>query len=98
MGWMSCYRCWKSGEHLSYECEAPSRRVTCGLDTVKTGISCGGEYAPLKCMIKGYDPPRKQVPEAYMEKLRNWATSNNVKFGKNGGGPPLDPYRRPERA
>ena len=70
MGWMSCYRCWKYGEHLSYECEAPSRCVTCGLDSVKTGISCDGEYAPLKCMIKGYDPPRK-VPEAYMEKMRN---------------------------
>ena len=82
MGWMSCYRCWKSGEHLSYECDkAPSRCVTCGLDTVKTGISCGGEYDPLKCMIKGYEPPRK-VPEAYMEKMRNWATKNNVKFGK----------------
>ena len=49
--------------------------------TVKTGISCGGEYDPLKCMIKGYEPPRK-VPEAYMEKMRNWATKNNVKFGK----------------
>ena len=82
MGWMSCHRCWKSGEHLSYECDkAPSRCVTCGLDTVKTGISCGGEYDPLKCMIKGYEPPRK-VPEAYMEKMRNWATKNNVKFGK----------------
>ena len=81
---------WRS-PFVKYECDkAPSRCVTCGLDTVKTGISCGGEYDPLKCMIKGYEPPRK-VPEAYMEKMRNWATKNNVEFGKpscDGGKPP----------
>ena len=44
-------------------------------------MSCGGEYDPLKCMIKGYWPPHK-VPDAYIEKLRNWAATNNVRFGK----------------
>ena len=55
MGWQVCYRCWKSGDHLSYECDkAPSTCVTCGLDAAKARISCGGECDPLKCMIKGY--------------------------------------------
>ena len=101
MGWISrlpLLEVWRT-PFVRVRQGALQMRHLCGLDTVKTGIStCGGEYDPLKCMIKGYDPPRKQVPEAYMEKLRNWATSNNVKFGKNRGGPPLDPYRRPERA
>ena len=44
-------------------------------------MSCGGEYDPLKCMIKGYWPPGR-VPDAYIEKLRNWAATNNVRFGK----------------
>ena len=82
MGWQVCYRCWKAGDHLSYECDkVASTCVTCGLDAAKARISCGGEYDPLKCMIKGYESPRK-VPEAYMDKLRNWAATHNVKFGK----------------
>ena len=32
-------------------------------------------------MIKGYWPPGR-VPDAYIEKLRNWAATNNVRFGK----------------
>ena len=55
--------------------------TSCGLDSAKARMSCGGEYDPLKCMIKGYWPPHK-VPDAYIDKLRNWAATNNVKFGK----------------
>ena len=81
-GWQTCYRCWKFGDHLSYECDkAPSTCTSCGLDSAKARMSCGGEYDPLKCMIKGYWPPHK-VPDAYIDKLRNWAATNNVKFGK----------------
>ena len=49
-------------------------------------------------MIKGYEPPRK-VPEAYMEKMRNWATKSNVKFGKpSAAGASSDVKVEPDKA
>jgi hypothetical protein len=81
--WKICFRCWKTGDHLSYQCDKPPKTCrTCGLDSAKTRISCGGEYEPDKCMISGYEPERR-APKSYMDKLQQWAERNNVKFGKN---------------
>ena len=79
-GWMVCFRCWEVGSHLSYDCpKAAKICVRCGLDGGK-GPSCGGEYEPEKCMVKGFKPSRK-VSENYMDKLRAAAEKIGVKFG-----------------
>ena len=79
-GWMVCFRCWEVGSHLSFDCpKAPKVCVRCGLDGGK-GPSCGGEYEPTKCMVKGFKPSRK-VSENYMDKLRVAAEKIGVKFG-----------------
>jgi len=78
--WKTCFRCWKQGDHLTYECTKPAKMcVTCGLDASKTRVSCGGEYEPLCCMVKGY-VPKCRVPVSFMDKLRYAAIKNNVKF------------------
>ena len=77
---MVCFRCWEVGSHLSFDCpKAPKVCVRCGLDGGK-GPSCGGEYEPTKCMVKGFKPSRK-VSENYMDKLRAAAEKIGVKFG-----------------
>ena len=77
--WKTCFRCWKSG-HLSFECPEPAKVCTrCGLDGYKDRLACGGEYDPLKCMVKGYKPSSK-VGDGYMDKLRGWAGRKGVKF------------------
>ena len=53
--------------------------MRCGLDGGK-GPSCGGEYDPRKCMVKGYKPSRR-VGENYLDKLRAAAERIGVKFG-----------------
>ena len=78
--WKVCFRCWERGSHLSFECKKePKICVRCGLDGGK-GPSCGGEYDPVKCMVKGYQPPRR-VSDTYMDKLRAAAEKIGVKFG-----------------
>ena len=78
--WKICFRCWETGSHLSYECPKASKVCTrCGLDGGK-GPSCGGEYEPIKCMVKGYKPSRR-VSENYMNKLRAAADKMGIKFG-----------------
>ena len=78
--WKVCFRCWTTGSHLSFECKKePKICVRCGLDGGK-GPSCGGEYDPRKCMVKGYKPPRR-VSEVYWDKLRAAAEKIGVKFG-----------------
>ena len=78
--WKVCFRCWETGSHLSYECtKAPKVCTRCGLDGGK-GPSCGGEYDPVKCMVKGYKP-HKRISDSYMEKLRAVAEKMGVKFG-----------------
>jgi hypothetical protein len=78
--WKVCFRCWETGSHLSYECtKAPKVCTRCGLDGGK-GPSCGGEYDPVKCMVKGYKP-HKRISDSYMEKLRAAAEKMGVKFG-----------------
>ena len=78
--WKVCFRCWETGSHLSFECEKePKICVRCGLDGGK-GPSCGGEYDPRKCMVKGYKPSRR-VGENYLDKLRAAAERIGVKFG-----------------
>ena len=78
--WKLCFRCWKQGDHLTYECTQPAKVcLTCGLDSSKTRVSCGGEYDPACCMVKGY-VPKCRVPVSFMEKLRYAANKNNVKF------------------
>ena len=42
-------------------------------------VACGGEYDPLKCMVKGYKPSSK-VGDGRMDKLRGWAGRKGVKF------------------
>ena len=37
---------------------------------------------PTEVHDQGIRPATRKVPEAYMEKMRNWATKSNVKFGK----------------
>lgn len=78
--WKVCFRCWETGSHLSYECtKAPKVCTRCGLDGGK-GPSCGGEYNPVKCMVKGYKP-QKRISDNYMDKLRAVAEKMGVKFG-----------------
>ena len=77
--WKVCFRCWETGSHLSYECtKAPKVCTRCGLDGGK-GPSCGGEYDPVKCMVKGYKP-HKRISDNYMDKLRTVAEKMGVKF------------------
>ena len=65
---------------MSFECKKePKICVRCGLDGGK-GPSCGGEYEPEKCMVKGFEPSRK-VSESYLDKLRAAAEKIGVKFG-----------------
>ena len=78
--WKVCFRCWETGSHLSFMCKKePKVCARCGLDGGR-GPSCGGEYDPRKCMVKGYKPPRR-VSENYMDKLRAAAERIGVKFG-----------------
>ena len=42
------------------------------LDSGKERLSCGGEYDPTKCMVKGYQPSRR-MSEKYKAKLTAWA-------------------------
>ena len=58
-----CFRCWKSDDHLSGQCdEAPRVCAACGMDSAKASLSCGGEKDPTKCMIKGYRPQARWRP------------------------------------
>ena len=54
-GGFYCFRCWQKDDHLSGQCSSPPGVCTsCGLDSGKFRLSCGGEQDPKKCIIKGY--------------------------------------------
>ena len=66
-----CFRCWKVGEHFSWNCDKPGRACdACGNDGGKrNGFSCGGEYDAAKCMAKGYIPSGR-VPPKLLERIK----------------------------
>ena len=61
--------------------KTPKVCTRCSLDSGKERLSCGGEYDPTKCMVKGYQPSRR-MSEKYKAKLTAWADNNNIKFGE----------------
>ena len=66
---------------MSFECTKPGKLCTCcGLDGSKDRLACGGEYDPLKCMVKGHKPGGR-VSDAYMDKLRGWEDRKGIKLG-----------------
>ena len=67
-----CFRCWKVGEHFSWNCDKPGRACdACNNDGGKrNGFSCGGEYDAAKCLAKGCIPSGR-VPSKLLERIKS---------------------------